>query len=38
LLDFASRVRALPAEPITGPVLQISMKGWYLVSGEVTQD
>jgi hypothetical protein len=38
LLDFASRVRALPAEPATGPVLQISMKGWYLVSGDVTED
>jgi hypothetical protein len=26
------------AEPVTGPVLGIAMKGWYLVSGDVTKD
>jgi hypothetical protein len=34
LLDFAKRVRALPAEPPGGPVLELQTKGWYLGASE----
>lgn len=37
LLDFAARVRALPAEVPSGPVLRLTTKGWYLVSGDMTE-
>jgi hypothetical protein len=37
LLDFAARVRALPAEVPSGPVLRVTSKGWYLVSGDMAE-